>query len=76
MFWWSAVRIFIGAPFIEPRKSSTAMRAASIEERPPNPAQVPDWSLRMPIFTIPSERAGPCAAAGWRAPSPAHVRAG
>ncbi len=38
LFWWSAETSSIGAPSTVPPKSSTAILAASIEERPPNSA--------------------------------------
>lgn len=45
----------MGASSTLPPKSSAAIFAASNDHLPPKSAYTPDWSLRMPIFTLPSE---------------------
>ncbi|CEG53932.1 exported hypothetical protein [Stutzerimonas xanthomarina] len=47
--------ISMGASSTLPPKSSAAIFAASNDHLPPKSAYTPDWSLRMPIFTLPSE---------------------
>src|SRR6266536_2479131 len=42
-------------PLAAAPKSSTAMRAATLDPGPARAAYSPDWSFRMPILTIPSE---------------------